>query len=131
VYIDQNHTPSPSLFTLPTPNGTHPWYHFLECMLTGQGGFTLVFYTCAHMYRSSVSVSILYFNQVNPLLLTLSLLPCSPIIQQPSLYTDAMYFDTVHYHSLFTSCLPQFPQTDPLLQLFFSLCHSLYMCMYV
>jgi hypothetical protein len=52
----------------------------------------MVFHTC-----------ILHWNQITPLLLTLSLLPCSSVIQQlsvhfaiPSSHTDATYFDISH-----------------------------------
>jgi hypothetical protein len=77
------------------------------------------------------------FNQTNPPLLTLPLLPCSPIIQQLSvhcamlsLYTDALF---QHFYSLtFPFLLP--PQTDPLIQscsLYISTYISTYVCVYI
>jgi hypothetical protein len=89
------------------------------------------------VHHGTSPVNILYFNQYNPpplILLTLSLLPL--IIQQllmwfvvHSSYTDAMYFNIIHYHS-FLSLLPQSPQTAPLL-ITFHIYTCIYMIMFV
>jgi hypothetical protein len=105
-HIDHNCLPWSTPFTLPPPvlptSGQDLFYlpalhFFFKCILIVQESFALVFQTCIHC-------------TLIRLFLTLSLLPCSLIIQQlsvhfsiPSSYADAMYFLIIHSLSFFFS----------------------------
>jgi hypothetical protein len=120
-YIDHFHLLSLTPFFLPLPTGIHsctgpvlPFYpsFFFKSILIFSQRFCLC---TSHM-------CILYFYQFNPLLLTLSLSPCSSIIQQLTVhyvilssYTDAMCFNIVHSLSFSFPLLPPLRQTGYLI----------------
>jgi hypothetical protein len=96
------------------------------------GSFSLIFHTGRMKYQYTHW----YFNQINhPYYLLFLYCPASlsfNSFQCVCPYTDAMYFDNIHYHFLSLSCFLLVPQTDTLLQSC-SLCIWIYdhICIYV
>jgi hypothetical protein len=125
-----HHIHLPSLFHLSPHAGTHPWIgpilpscpSFFKYILIAQEDFALVFHKCIYCTLTQLTPSV-----------TISLLPCSPIIQHLTVhyvilssYTNALCFNILLYFSLFLSCLPIIPSDRPTITIIHTHIHIRY-----